>query len=333
MKNARAIVQYFNKSTQATKKLKDQQQESSLAKYIGKPLNILQDVKTRWWSTYRMLKRLRFLREAISHYVVDNPHDTDVVNLTHQEWRLCHQVEITLQTMAFWQRVLEGEKYVTGSLVPLAIYTIRQTFLQVIASVGSDPVVKKLTRILLNDFDGRYHPTTEGQLNYTGDVAVGHGNRYIAIHPYFFKASFLDPRTHHYLKKILTADNFNEVRLIINSAVHHHQETLVHIISPTLFSSYIHMQLKTDILNKAILSISPSASDSANPSNNEAFSDNNLGMNDNMLDNLLKGITDANETSINDTNGNHDDNQEGDTAKKQCENELCQLLLGTKFKI
>ena len=143
MKNARAIVQYFNKSTQATKKLKDQQQESSLAKYIGEPLNILQDVKTRWWSTYRMLKRLRFLREAISHYVVDNPHDTDVVNLTHQEWRLCHQVEITLQTMAFWQRVLEGEKYVTGSLVPLAIYTICQTFLQVIASVGSDPVVKK----------------------------------------------------------------------------------------------------------------------------------------------------------------------------------------------
>ena len=236
MKNARAIVQYFNKSTQATKKLKDQQQESSLAKYIGKPLNILQDVKTRWWSTYRMLKRLRFLREAISHYVVDNPHDSDVVNLTPQEWRLCHQVEITLQTMAFWQRVLEGAKYVTGSLVPLAIYTIRQTFLQVIASVGSDPVVKKLTWILLNDFDGRYHPTIEGRLNYTGDVAVGHGNRYIAIHPYFFKASFLDPHTHHYLKKILTVENFNEVRLIINSALHHHHETLVHIISPTLFS-------------------------------------------------------------------------------------------------
>jgi len=125
LKNAHAIVQYFNKSTQATKNLKDQQQESSLAKYIGKPLNILQDVKTRWWSTYRMLKRLRFLREAISHYVVDNPHDSDVVNLMHQGWKLCHQVEITLQTMAFWQRVLEGEKYFTGSFVPLEIYTIR----------------------------------------------------------------------------------------------------------------------------------------------------------------------------------------------------------------
>ncbi len=40
------------------------------------------------------------------------------------------------------------------------------------------------------------------------------------------------------------------------------------------------MQLKTVILNEAILSISQSALDSANPSNNnEASSDNNLDMN------------------------------------------------------
>jgi hypothetical protein len=58
MKKARDIVQYFNKSTQATKKLKDQQQESLLPKYSGQPKNILQDVKTRWWSRYGMLKRL-----------------------------------------------------------------------------------------------------------------------------------------------------------------------------------------------------------------------------------------------------------------------------------
>ena len=50
------------------------------------------------------------------------------------------------------------------------------------------------------------------------------------------------------------------------------------------------------------------------------------------LDNLLNGITNANET-INDTNGIHDDDQESDTAKKQCENELYQLLLGTKFEM
>ncbi len=75
--------------------------------------------------------------------------------------------------MAFWQQILEGEKYITGSLVPVAIYTIRQSFLQVVASVGSDPVVKKLTRILLNDFDRHYHPTIEGQLKYSRDLVVG----------------------------------------------------------------------------------------------------------------------------------------------------------------
>lgn len=40
---------------------------------------------------------------------------------------------------------------------------------------------------------------------------VGHGNRYISIHPYFFKAAFLDPRTHHFLRNIMEADNFHEV--------------------------------------------------------------------------------------------------------------------------
>ena len=69
--------------------------------------------------------------------MVDNPHDSDLENLTAEEWRLCHEVEITLQTMAFWQQILEGEKYVTVSVVPVGIYTIRQSFLQVIASVGS----------------------------------------------------------------------------------------------------------------------------------------------------------------------------------------------------
>jgi hypothetical protein len=159
--------------------------------------------------------------------VVDNSHDTDLENLTLQEWKLYHQVEITLQIMAFWQRILEGEKYVTGSLVPVAIYTICQSFMQVITSDGSDPVVKKLTRILLNDFDSCYHPTTKGKLKYSRGIADGHGNRYTEINRYFFWAAFLDPCTHHFLKKILTVENFKKGMLIINSALYHHLEKLV----------------------------------------------------------------------------------------------------------
>ena len=174
----------------------------------------------------------------------------------------------------------------------------------------------------MNDFDGCYHPIIHGQLNYSRDISVGHGNRYTAIHSYFFQASFLDPRSHHYLKKILTVENFNKVCLIINSAVYHHHETLVCIISPTLISSCI--KLKTDILNKAIISIHPFACDSTKPSANEASFDNNLTLtntNDIMLDNLLKSISDD---TADDTNDDHDHDQEGDTAKSQCEKELYQ---------
>jgi hypothetical protein len=48
-------------------------------------------------------------------------------------------------------------------------------------------------------------------LKYKREALVGHGNRYISIHPYFFKVDFLDPRTHHFLREIMEADNFNQV--------------------------------------------------------------------------------------------------------------------------
>ncbi len=78
--------------------------------------------------------------------------------------------------MAFWQHVLEGDKYVTGSLVPVAIYTICQSFLQVIASQAADLVVKQLTRNMLISFDRQYHPTMDGELIYKREVSMGHGN-------------------------------------------------------------------------------------------------------------------------------------------------------------
>ena len=100
-----------------------------------------------------MLERLQFLQEAISHFIVDNPEEAEAVTMSAQDWKICYQIEVTLKTMSFWQHVLEVEKYVTGSIVPLAIYSICQSFLQVIASKATEDIVKKLTQILLDDFD------------------------------------------------------------------------------------------------------------------------------------------------------------------------------------
>ena len=73
-------------------------------------------------------------------------------------WKVLHQIEITLKTMAEFQRILEGERYVTGSLVPLTIYQIRQSYSEAIESDYAEPSVANLARILLEDFDKRYTP-------------------------------------------------------------------------------------------------------------------------------------------------------------------------------
>ena len=63
MSKARKIVEYFNKSTQQTSKLLNFQKESNLAIYSGHGFctkKLLQDIITRWWLLYCMLKWLRF---------------------------------------------------------------------------------------------------------------------------------------------------------------------------------------------------------------------------------------------------------------------------------
>ena len=62
MKNARSLVGYFTSSPQHTAKLLDQQRVINPNKDVLKPI---QDIETRWWSTYSMVSRLLELKNAI----------------------------------------------------------------------------------------------------------------------------------------------------------------------------------------------------------------------------------------------------------------------------
>jgi hypothetical protein len=140
--------------------------------------------------------------------------------LSPEEWLVLEQIEICLAMMAQWQRILEGEKYPTGSLVVSAVFSIRAHFVDVIDSAHTLESVKRLAKILLNDFDKRYHPTggagNEGKVNFTPEPVIGAANhRYTGVHPYFFIAAFLDPRNKKALKNMLVPDQYNALQQMI----------------------------------------------------------------------------------------------------------------------
>ena len=70
---------------------------------------------------------------ALVVHVADHLPDMDKVAHggeipTAQQWVVLYQIEICLTSMAFWQRALEEEYYVTSSLVVLAVYMIRMGY-------------------------------------------------------------------------------------------------------------------------------------------------------------------------------------------------------------
>ena len=129
-----------------------------------------------------MLKRLQWLRHAIIAL-----HSADKIEcnvLSSKQWQILHQIEITLQTMAGFQRILEGECYVTGFMLVLAVFQIRQAYISVSSNMNTLPAEKYLTEILLASFNNCYEPAdNNGRVRYTGSPDLGFGNRYTGEHP------------------------------------------------------------------------------------------------------------------------------------------------------
>jgi hypothetical protein len=134
MNKARELVGHFSSSSQA--------EEILLSKQVsGTPVKCIQDVTTRWWSTYSMCERLLHLRPYFYLMEADGSLDK---NLTEVQWMIIKDTTVLLQPFMFAQRLLEGETYVTVSMIAYIIWKVRKGLVAAIESPNSSLHVMEL---------------------------------------------------------------------------------------------------------------------------------------------------------------------------------------------
>ena len=206
LSDARKTVEFFTKSTQATAKLKIAQTNSTQQKHkdLQTPLKLIQDVVTRWWSTFRMLKRLHFLKDVIAGLTASQEVKEDVSFPTQEQWAVLEQVQELLRMPAKFQPLLEGEKCVTGSLQPHALHETLAHFKKTHNLPTTAVPVKHLSKVVMEDLGQRCEPADDtGKVNCVTNLPRGARNRCKALHHCVIHAAFLDPRTKRGLKKII----------------------------------------------------------------------------------------------------------------------------------
>ena len=115
MKKARKLVGLFAHSTQAAETL-----NNLVIAYIPdhpRGLKTIQDVSTRWWSTYyAMCERFIVLRPALTRMLPSQGLSADA-QLTDKEWTVIQLGVTALKPLMQAQKEMEAELYVTNSLV------------------------------------------------------------------------------------------------------------------------------------------------------------------------------------------------------------------------
>jgi len=104
MQKAKAVVTFFHKSTQATEKLKKKQ--DALESCKGEPKGVVDDVVTRWWSTFDMISRLLELRPAIDIMATEGQLG-DMDPLSVNDWNHLRDISLVLKPFKEAQKHLE----------------------------------------------------------------------------------------------------------------------------------------------------------------------------------------------------------------------------------
>ena len=207
---AKKLVRLFRKSTNLTLALsnaKDTVHSLKDKKFTA----LIQDVSTRWWATWQMIDRLIAMKPALD-ILLSQEKLTHDQYLCDTEWQLLRMIEETLKPFKIFQKLLEGEKYLTISLMPFCIAQIRRTLELSCEYVGYNQNYRELCEILLSDFENRWGSGIDGTV-YNENIQEGI-SRAKGLSLAALWGSVLDPRTMNYLNIYGPSDK----ALLINGA-------------------------------------------------------------------------------------------------------------------
>jgi hypothetical protein len=152
MSACRTLINFFNSSSQAMAKLLAKQS-------AGRAVKPIQDVATRWWSTWSMCNRLLRLKAYLA--LMEDEGDLEC-NLSPSQWLIVSDLQKTLQPFMLAQWLLEGESYATISLVPYLIYKVRKNLQALRDSAASSLHILPICTRMIAKLDEIFGDGVEG---------------------------------------------------------------------------------------------------------------------------------------------------------------------------
>lgn len=147
MKDSRKLVGHFKHSSSATSRLHDIQKE------IGLPVHqLLQDVATRWNSSYLMLNRLSEQKRAVSLYLTECS-DDKTVGLTSHQWTLMARVVKLLRPFEQLTREISSADACLSVVLPAV-----QAILLFLQNDACDTGLKKTVEEIIAALKKRFTP-------------------------------------------------------------------------------------------------------------------------------------------------------------------------------
>ncbi|XP_059216912.1 E3 SUMO-protein ligase ZBED1-like isoform X1 [Stomoxys calcitrans] len=145
LKKVRKIVTFFHKSSNALKKLYENQRQGTQT-----PLKLKHDVETRWNSTYEMLQRIFNLKDAvITTLSLIRP---DLL-FPLEEWDLIEEILPILKPFYQMTMDISAEKSVTLSKVLVLCNILEQTISKI---TSTNSIISNMLTILRNDLNTRF---------------------------------------------------------------------------------------------------------------------------------------------------------------------------------